>query len=141
MVERHFPEERNRIANELLVMTLGDSAPKKRKRYFLFDGEEPTRFWAATGPDFLRLIDAVADRIHGRDATKDKRALVVLTICDGPSFSGTDRPRLLEERKLTQTFEDLLQRMIDRIARGDRHHRVSGRGAELHDPHAADHLL
>lgn len=117
IIEREFSEGPKQVANDLLSETLGESAPKKRKRYVLFEGENAEQVLAATRRDFLRLIDALAQRMHHPQPTEARAAVVMLMACDGASFTGQARPRLFEDRQLADTFQDLMQRMVDRIAR------------------------
>lgn len=100
----------------------GASREKKRKRYVRFDGESLNdqgkgQEFAASGQDFLRLAETLAEILYPDLPPDLSREQMLLAVCDGVSFCGPSRPRLQQDLNLADRFRQTMTGMIDRIVR------------------------
>lgn len=125
-IERKENLNRRKICSQLfrtLYSAQGaESKYKKRKRYIRFDGEaledsSSTEEYAASGPEFLRLIEGLASIMDANLPSDQAKDQMLLSVCNGTSLYGPERPRLVEARNLPQKFRVTIDAVIDRIVR------------------------
>lgn len=125
-IERKQGENPKQLCSLLFRRLFGEdgglSKEKKRKRYIRFDGEPlndhgPGEEYAASGPEFLRLIDGLAELLDQQSPADQAKGQMLLFVCDGTSFYGPAHPRLVQGQDLTQKFKVTMDAVIDRFAR------------------------
>lgn len=125
-IERKHNEKPTLIVGQLFRILYGEegglSKEKKRKRYIRFDGDPLNDHaigeeYAANGREFLRLIEGLADiQEHGSDKNL-ARDQMLLFVCDGVSFCGPSRPRLLPDVSLFEKVRRVNDSLIDQIVK------------------------
>jgi hypothetical protein len=125
-IERHHDRRPTQMAADLLRIAWGQdggaSREKKRKRYIRFDGEPladhgPGEEYAASGSDYLRLAESLADLLNQGLPEDVARDQMLLTVCDGASFYGPARPHLQQDMSLADRFRQAMTSMMDRVVR------------------------